>query len=313
MGCFPFILLDDPSLVRMGQSSIHSISDNIHFMSVSIIALLHGPDQPGLVAKVSNWIWNRKGNILHADQHRDNSYEVFFQRVEWVPGGADIAEEMASFRKMAEALGMETEVRCSNDRPRVALFVSKYDHCFHDLILRWRAGEFRGDLVAVVSNHEDLREVTRAYGFDFHYIPVRSATKKDAEAAQLSLLREKGVSLVVLARYMQVLSDAFLSSFGGEVINVHHSFLPAFAGAKPYHQAHQRGVKIIGATAHYATAQLDEGPIICQTVAPVNHRHTVEDMVRKGKDLEKVVLAQAVRFHLEQRILCYENKTVVFD
>jgi formyltetrahydrofolate deformylase len=283
-------------------------------MNESIIALLHGPDQPGLVAKVSNWIWNRQGNILHADQHRDSSYEVFFQRVEWIPGNTqNFTEELGEFESFTRTLGMSTRVRSSFDRPNFAVFVSRYDHCFHDLILRWKAGEIRGNMVAILSNHGDLEASAKHYGLPFYHIPVDPRGKEDAEARQLAILDELGVELVVLARYMQVLSDRFLNQFSGAVINVHHSFLPAFAGARPYHQAHKRGVKLIGATAHYATALLDEGPIISQAVAPVNHRHTVEDLVRKGRDLEKVVLAQAVRFHLEQRILCFENKTVVFD
>lgn len=282
-------------------------------MTPSIIALLHGPDQPGLVARASNWIWERKGNILHADQHRDNTFEVFFQRVEWIPYHSDVATEIADFESFARKLGMDAKVVASNDRPKVAMFVSKYDHCYHDIILRAKAGEFNGELVCVISNHEDLKSVTENYGLEFHHIPVTSKTKVDSEQLQLHLLREKQIELVILARYMQVLSSDFLRQLECPVINVHHSFLPAFAGAKPYHQAHSRGVKLIGATAHYATADLDEGPIITQTVAPVTHRHMVADLIRKGRDLEKVVLAQAVRFHLEQRILCYENKTVVFD
>ena len=282
-------------------------------MVPSIIALLYGPDQPGLVAKVSNWIWERKGNILHADQHRDSLFEVFFQRVEWVPSDHETEEEIADFKRFAEQLGMDSKVVASTYRPKMAVFVSKYDHCFHDIVLRWKSGEFNGDLTCVISNHETLRADAEHYGIDFYHIPVTAKTKPENEKRQLEILREKGVELVVLARYMQVLSADFLRSYGKPVINVHHSFLPAFAGAKPYHQAHSRGVKLIGATAHYATADLDEGPIITQTVAPVNHRHTVDDLVRKGRDLEKVVLAQAIRFHLEQRILCYENKTVVFD
>jgi formyltetrahydrofolate deformylase len=282
-------------------------------MDPSIIALLYGPDQPGLVAKVSNWIWERKGNILHADLHRDNIFEVFFQRVEWIPSKNDTTTEIADFKVFASQLGMDSRVVASTHRPKMAMFVSKYDHCFHDIILRWKSGEFNGDLVCIISNHSALKEVAEQYGLDFFHVPVSAKTRTSSERRQLEILKDKGADLVILARYMQVLSPEFLRAYNGPVINVHHSFLPAFAGAKPYHQAHSRGVKLIGATAHYATANLDEGPIITQTVAPVNHRHTVQDLVRKGRDLEKVVLAQAVRFHLEQRILCYENKTVVFD
>jgi formyltetrahydrofolate deformylase len=208
---------------------------------------------------------------------------------------------------------MEARVTSSAHRARVALFVSKADHCFHDLALRWRAGEFSGDLVAVVSNHPDLGEAARGYGLAFHTFEFAPGAKAAAEQGQLDLLRDLGVEVVILARYMQVLSAAFLASFGRPVINIHHSFLPAFAGGKPYHQAHERGVKLIGATAHYVTADLDDGPIIQQDVSRVTHRHSVADLVRKGRDLEKSVLAQAVRWQLESRVLAYGRKTVVFD
>jgi formyltetrahydrofolate deformylase len=208
---------------------------------------------------------------------------------------------------------MNVRILSSADRPRLAIFVSKADHCFHDLVLRWKAGDFACDLVAIVSNHTDLAEVTRNYGLQFVHIPVTSATKEAAEAQQLALLREMRADLIVLARYMQVLSGAFLEALAAPVINIHHSFLPAFAGGRPYHQAHARGVKLIGATAHYATRDLDEGPIIHQDVARVTHRHDVDDLIRRGRDLERVVLAQAVRWHLEGRVLVYGNKTVVFD
>jgi formyltetrahydrofolate deformylase len=280
----------------------------------SLVALLHGPDQPGLVARVAGWIFERGGNILHADQHRDMEAGVFFQRVEWVPASAlATAADAAAFQAFAASLGMAARVASSLDRPRVALFVSKADHCFHDLVLRWKAGEFACDLTAVVSNHPDLAAAARGYGLAFHHLPVAAATKPADEARQLALLRSLDVGLVVLARYMQVLSADFLAALGVPVINIHHSFLPAFAGGKPYHQAAARGVKLIGATAHYATAVLDDGPIIQQDVARVTHRHGVEDLVRKGRDLEKTVLAQAVRWHLEHRVLVYGHKTVVFD
>ena len=290
-------------------------------MPSTLIALLHGPDQPGLVARVAGWIFERGGNILHADQHRDMEAGIFFQRVEWEPSLTKTAEgrphdltaAAAEFRHFAGSLGMSVTILSSVDRLRTALFVSKADHCFHDLVLRWKAGEFACDLVAVVGNHPDLAATARGYGLAFHHIPVTAATKVAAEADQLALLGELRVELVVLARYMQVLSADFLGKFGRPVINIHHSFLPAFAGGRPYHQAHARGVKLIGATAHYATRELDEGPIIHQDVARVTHRHGVDDLIRKGRDLEKTVLAQAVRWHLEGRVLVYGNKTVVFD
>ena len=290
-------------------------------MSATLVALLHGPDQPGIVARVAGWIFERGGNILHADQHRDMEAGVFFQRIEWVPsfaeateGAALLAEEraIAEFQMFAASLGMAVRVASSTRRPRLAVFVSKADHCFHDLVLRWRAGEFACEIAAVISNHTDLAPAARGYGLPFHVVPVMAAGKPAAEAQQQILLRELKIELVILARYMQVLSDEFLARCGCPVINIHHSFLPAFAGGRPYHQAAARGVKLIGATAHYATAILDDGPIIQQDVARVTHRHGVDDLIRKGRDLEKSVLAQAVRWHLENRVLVYGNKTVVF-
>ena len=325
----------------------------------TLIALLHGPDQRGLVARVAGWIFEREGNILHADQHRDNEKNIFFQRVEWVPsaakpadGKASVAEppeariaasealastqpssrvkakdagviadarsnpiedEAAAFIDFAKSLGMVARVASSTHRPKGAIFVSTADHCFHDLVLRWKAGEFAGDFACVISNHADLAETARGYGLPFHHVPVTAGTRAETESRQLEILRDADVEFVILARYMQVLSAGFLEGFGRPVINIHHSFLPAFAGGHPYHQAHERGVKLIGATAHYATAVLDEGPIIQQDVARVTHRHSVDDLIRKGRDLEKVVLAQAVRWHLENRVLIYGRKTVVFD
>jgi formyltetrahydrofolate deformylase len=282
-------------------------------MPATLVALLHGPDQPGLVAKTSGWIYARQGNILHADQHRDMEAGEFFQRIEWVPSGPGAEHEVSELQAFAATLGMSARVARSTHRPKGALFVSKEDHCFHDLALRWRAGEFAGDFACVISNHTDLAEAARHYGLPFHHVPVTPATKPEAEHRQLEILRDTATEFVVLARYMQVLSADFLRACRQPVINIHHSFLPAFAGGKPYHQAHARGVKLIGATAHYATAVLDDGPIIQQDVVRVTHRHGVEDLVRKGRDLEKLVLAQALRWHLENRILVYGNKTVVFD
>jgi formyltetrahydrofolate deformylase len=287
----------------------------------TLIALLHGPDKPGLVARVAGWIFERGGNILHADQHRDMEAGVFFQRVEWVPcfakatqgAPADMAQAAEEFRAFATTLGMQAQVASSAHRPRVAIFVSKAGHCFHDLVLRGQAGEFNGAFALVISNHDDLAGIARGYGLPFHHIPVAAKAKADAEARQLELLKKHDIELVILARYMQVLSGGFLQAFARPVINIHHSFLPAFAGGRPYHQAHERGVKIIGATAHYATSDLDDGPIIQQDVAAVTHRHNVDDLVRKGRDLEKRVLAQAVRWHLDNRVLAYGRKTVVFD
>ena len=208
---------------------------------------------------------------------------------------------------------MRYELRYRTRQKRVALFVSRYDHCLYDLLLRHRSGELRCELPLIVSNHPDLERVARQFGVEFQLIPVTAETKSAAEGAQLALLRERNIDLLVLARYMQILSEPFVAGFPGKIINIHHSFLPAFVGGKPYHQAYQRGVKLIGATAHYASAVLDEGPIIEQDVVRCSHRDSIDDLVRKGRDLEKVVLARAVRLHLEDRVLEYGNKTVVFD
>lgn len=279
-----------------------------------LIALLSGPDQKGLVAKVASWIYERNGNIIHADQHRDHEEGIFFQRVEWaVEGSRSAAEEAIAFRDFGDSIGMRTNVGISGSKPKVALFVSKAEHCFHDLILRWKAGDFPCDISLVISNHETLRVNSEWYGIPFEHIPVSRESKLEAEAKQLSLLNDYNIDLVIMARYMQVLSTSFLATWNKPVINIHHSFLPAFAGAKPYHQAHKKGVKLIGATAHYATAELDQGPIIHQAVTQITHRNSVRDLIRKGRDLEKMTLAQAVSWHLENRILVYENKTVVFD
>lgn len=279
----------------------------------TLVALLHGPDRPGLVARVAGWIFEHGGNILHADQHRDMESGVFFQRVEWQQADRECSADADRFRAFAASLDMNARLNSPASRSRVAVFVSKADHCFHDLALRWRAGEFSGELVAVIGNHADLAEAAKSYGLPFHHISVTAETKAAAETQQLALLRELKVDLVILARYMQVLSGDFLAVLQRPVINIHHSFLPAFAGGRPYHQAHARGVKLIGATAHYATPDLDEGPIIHQDVTRVTHRQDVNDLVRLGRDLEKRVLAQAVRWHLDARVLAYGNKTVVFD
>jgi len=276
-----------------------------------LIGLLQGPDRPGLVARIANGIFQRGGTILHADQHHDAETGVFVQRLEWIPG--DREREPHEFQRSARDLGMEVRVLRSDSKPKVAVFVSKIPHCFQDLVLRWRQGEFHGELVCAISNHPDLAKFSAAFDLPFHHIPVAPGENAAAEAAHLQLLRAEGIELVVLARYMQVLSGEFLDAVKVPVINIHHSFLPAFAGGKPYHQAHQRGVKLIGATAHYATRDLDEGPIIAQDVTRITHRHSVEDLVRKGRDLEKAVFAQAIRAHLDGRVLVCGKKTVVFD
>lgn len=284
-------------------------------MERSIIALLHGPDQPGIVAKVAGWIHEHGGNVLHADQHLDRQENIFFQRVEWSPQESrDLRSESDAFSAFAnQQLGMKVRIALSEDRPKIGIMVSKADHCFHDLVLRVRSGEWNAKISGILSNHEALRSASEGYGLDYLYLPVSKETKQAVEEQQLEWLRSQDVELVILARYMQVLSSNFLDQIGCPVINIHHSFLPSFAGAKPYHQAYQRGVKLIGATAHYVTEDLDEGPIIEQDVTRVSHRHGPLDLIEKGRDLEKLVLSRAVRRHLQNRVLDYGNKTVVFD
>ena len=284
-------------------------------MNPSVIALLHGPDQPGLVARTASWIHQRGGNVLHADQHLDRDENIFFQRVEWQPGTPhSLEEEMELFKHLVKGeFGMKVRLTRSDYRPRIALMVSKADHCFHDLALRQRAGDWNADVVGVLSNHEVLEPVAQSYGLAYVRNSVTKENKAEAEAEQLAWLADQQVDLLILARYMQVLSPDFLKKIACPVINIHHSFLPSFAGAKPYHQAHKRGVKLIGATAHYVTEDLDEGPIIEQDVARVSHRHGTKELIERGRDLEKLVLAVAVRRHLQHRVLVYRNKTVVFD
>lgn len=278
-----------------------------------IVALLHGRDRAGIVARVSGWIYARGGNILHADQHRDRQEGIFFQRVEWIPAG-DVADEMRLFAEFAEKdLEMEATLRRSSEKPKIVLMVSKFEHCFGDMLLRCRSGEINCEIATVISNHEDLRPLAEMFGLEYHCIPVSKENKPQAEAMELEIIANSGAQLVVMARYMQILSGDFLDNCPAPVINIHHSFLPAFAGAKPYNRAYERGVKLIGATAHYATKDLDEGPIIVQRVATVSHRDNVEDLMRKGRELERESLAQAVRLHIEGRILTYKNKTVIFD
>jgi len=282
---------------------------------VTAVLLISCRDQKGLVAAVSDFLYRHDGNITHADQHTDLEEGVFLQRVEWELDGFGIQRDAIeeSFRPIAERFGMRWSLRFSDYVPRLALLVSKLPHCLYDILARWRLGEFDAEIPLVVSNHEDARPIAEDFGLRYEVLPVTRDAKGDQERSIAALLDEQRVDLVVLARYMQILSDDFVSRYPNKIINIHHSFLPAFAGARPYHQAHERGVKIIGATAHYATRELDQGPIIDQDVARVSHRDSVEDLIRKGRDLEKVVLARAVDLHLRNRIVVYGNKTVVFD
>jgi formyltetrahydrofolate deformylase len=276
--------------------------------------LISCPDQRGLVAKIANFIYANGGNIIHADQHTDFAAGLFLMRIEWQLAGFNLPREIigAAFNAIAQPLQAKWQLHFSDTVPRIAIWVSKQDHCLFDLIWRHQAGEFVAEIPLIMSNHPNLEAIAQQFNIDFHHVPIQASTKLDQELHQLELLKHYNIDLVVLAKYMQVLSDSFLTQFP-RVINIHHSFLPAFAGANPYQRAYQRGVKIIGATAHYATADLDEGPIIEQEVVRVSHRDHVDDLIRKGKDLERVVLARAVRLHLQNRVLVYGDRTVVFS
>ncbi|MBM4363425.1 MAG: formyltetrahydrofolate deformylase [Deltaproteobacteria bacterium] len=271
-------------------------------------------DRRGIVAALAQLLYGHGANILDADQHTDVEAGQFFQRIRFDP--SELHTDRGSLeRAIAEvAARFEMTYRLSfGERPRrLAIFVSKYDHCLYDLLLRHRAAELPCELSVIVSNHPDLAPVAAQFGVPFREFPVTRETKADVERAELALLAELEIDLVVLARYMQILSPAFVDALPGRIINIHHSFLPAFIGGKPYHQAHERGVKVIGATAHYVTTELDEGPIIHQDVTPTSHRDSVDDLVRKGRDLERMVLSWAVRAHLEDRILVHGRRTVVF-
>jgi formyltetrahydrofolate deformylase len=284
-------------------------------MKPTAIVLISCPDQKGLNAAIADFIFRNNGNILHADEHQDAEENLFLMRVEWELEGfaiapADFARE---FTPLAKRLGMQWRLALSADKPRMAIFVSQYDHCLVDLLYRHRTGELPCEIPLIVSNHPDARRDAEFHGVPFRLIPVSADDKAAAERAQLDLLREARIDLVVLARYMQILSPEFVRQFPQRIINIHHSFLPAFVGAKPHRQAYQRGVKLVGATAHYVTEMLDDGPIIEQDVARISHRDSVDDLAQKGRDLEKIVLSRAVRWHLENRILVYGKKTVIFD
>jgi formyltetrahydrofolate deformylase len=292
-------------------------------MKDSAVLLIDCPDRKGLVARVAGLLYERGANILHADQHQDHGLGLFFMRVEWAMDETaengtsserfDLEGFKASFAPLASELGMRWKLSSSARRPRMALFCSQYLHCMADLLHRWRTGELGCEIPVIVSNHRAVEQLAAFYGIPFEHVPVTAATRVEAELRQMELLARHEVDLVVLARYMQILSPAFVGRYPAAIINVHHSFLPAFTGARPYQAAHARGVKLIGATSHYVTEVLDDGPIIEQDVARISHRDQVEDLVERGRDLERMVLSRAVRWHLDRRILCYGNKTVVFD
>jgi formyltetrahydrofolate deformylase len=278
------------------------------------ILLISCPDQRGLVAKFANFIYANGGNITHADQHTDFEAGLFLNRIEWQLKGFNLPKDLIApaFNAIAQPLNAKWELHFSDTLPRIAIWVSRQDHCLLDLIWRHRAKEFHAEIPLIMSNHPDLQPIVEQFGIDYHYIPITKENKQEQEIKQLELLHEYKIDLVVLAKYMQIVSADFIAKFP-QIINIHHSFLPAFVGANPYHRAFERGVKIIGATAHYATPELDAGPIIEQDVVRVSHRDEVNDLIRKGKDLERIVLARAVRLHLQNRVLVYGNRTVVFE
>jgi formyltetrahydrofolate deformylase len=281
---------------------------------LSATVLISCPDRKGLVAAVTDFISRHNGNILQLDQHVDAQENVFFMRVEWDLDAFQIPREdiAARFSEIATPFQMTWELHFSDQIPRMAIFVSKEAHCLYDILYRHQSGEWRVDIPVIISNHPDMGDLAAKFGIPYRVVPVSKDTKAEAEQAQLALLDEFKPDFIVLARYMQIISENFVSHFPNRIINIHHSFLPAFAGAKPYHRAHGRGVKIIGASSHYVTAELDAGPIIEQDIMRVNHRDSVEDLVRKGKDVEKLVLSRAIRYHLNHQVLVYNNKTVIF-
>jgi len=280
------------------------------------ILLIHCPDKQGILATVTEFLNENNGNIIYLDQYVDRIEKIFYMRVEWeLEGFAIPADKIKEYfdTLIASRLEMEYSIHFSKQIPRMAIFVSKMSHCLFDMLSRYTAGEWDVEIPLIISNHKDLEPVAQRFDIDFHYIPVNKDNKAEQEAKELELLKQYKVDFIVLARYMQILSGDFASKYPNKIINIHHSFLPAFAGAKPYHAAHERGVKIIGATSHYVTSELDAGPIIEQDVTRCSHIDTIERLVRKGRDLEKIVLSQAVFKHLQRKILVYKNKTVVFS
>ncbi len=284
-------------------------------MKNTAIILIHCPDKPGIVAKVTEFIHSNRGNIVSLEQHVDRSINRFFMRLKWDLDNFAIPKDKIYdyFQTLiASAYNMEFELYFSGQKPRMAVFVSKMSHCLYDILSRWESGDWQVDIPLIISNHPDMQPIAKRFGIAFHYLPVTKENKAGQEAEQLRLLQEAEIDFVVLARYMQVLSADFLKHYPNKVINIHHSFLPAFAGAKPYHAAYERGVKIIGATCHYVTGELDAGPIIEQDVIRVSHKDSLETFIRKGKDLEKIVLSRGIFLHLQRKLLVYNNRTVVF-
>jgi formyltetrahydrofolate deformylase len=279
------------------------------------ILLMHCPDQPGIVAKVTEFLHENNGNIIYLDQHVDREDKVFFMRIEWELDNFSIPNEKIGdyfSTLIANKYDMSWGLHFTDKPQRMAIFVSKLSHCLFDMLARYQAGEWDVEIPLIISNHKDLEPVVKRFGIEFKYFAVTAENKAAQEKAELQLLKENNIDFIVLARYMQVLSEEFINQFPNHIINIHHSFLPAFPGAKPYHSAYKRGVKIIGATSHYVTCELDEGPIIEQDVVRISHKDSLTGVIRKGQDLEKIVLSRAVYLHLRHRLLVYNNRTVVF-
>lgn len=277
--------------------------------------LVQCPDKKGIVAKVSDFLYTYQGNILEVDQHVDEEIGMFFMRASWDLDSFGLEKDLiaVTFQKeVADSLEMKFELHFNTQKPRMALFVSKLSHCLFDILSRYYSGQFDVEIPLVISNHLDLKKVVTAFRIPFYHLPIDKTNKAEVEKQQLDLLQKHKVDFVVLARYMQILSGDFIKEYPNKIINIHHSFLPAFVGAKPYHAAYERGVKIIGATAHYVTEELDAGPIIEQEVARVRHHNSPSDLVQIGQDVEKVVLSKAIKYHLERKVLAYRNKTVIF-
>lgn len=278
--------------------------------------LIYCPDEKGIILSVTNYISTNNGNIVDLDQHVDSEQKIFFMRVEWTLSDFNIPRENIGTHfgsEVAQKYQMQYTVHFRDEKIRMALMVSKMDHCFNDILSRYKSGEWNVEIPLIISNHPEMEETANRFGIPYHYIPVSKQTKVEQEKKQLQLLSDNKIEFVVLARYMQILSENFIKDYSNRIINIHHSFLPAFPGAKPYHSAHERGVKIIGATSHYVTKDLDAGPIIEQSTANISHKDRVEDLVRKGRDIEKVVLSRAIWYHVNRRILSYGNRTIIFD
>ena len=278
--------------------------------------LLHCPDKPGILAEVTDFITVNKGNIIYLDQYVDHVENIFFMRIEWELKDFLVPQEKIEdyFATLyAQKYEMNFRLYFSDTKPRMAIFVSKMSHCLFDLLARYTAGEWNVEIPLIISNHPDLQHVAERFGIPFHLFPITKETKEEQEKKEMELLAKHKITFIVLARYMQVISEQMINAYPNRIINIHHSFLPAFVGAKPYHSAFERGVKIIGATSHYVTTELDAGPIIEQDVVRITHKDTVQDLVNKGKDLEKIVLSRAVQKHIERKVLAYKNKTVIFN